>query len=367
VLYARQSFLIPAFSSAVFNAGIILVAVSLASTLSIHGLALGLAVGAILQILVQAPALRGLRYLPVIDLSHPGVRQVARLYLPVMLGMLASYALVVLDTNLAWKTGDDSVAAMAFATTLIQFPLGLVGAAASLAILPALTRLASSPVHAAEFEATLLQGLKLVVLLIVPISVVMVILREPLVSVLFERASFDARATERTALALLAYSPQLPFVVVDQLLIVAFYARKNTMTPVLVGVGGIGAYLLVAVATIERLGMPGLALANAVQNSAHAVVLYWLMARSLPALRQPSLLRFLCAIVVCAAGAAAATWLSAGWLSEYLQTGPALTRLLALAMAGGLGLATCVALLVLLRVPEVRQVAQLIRRVLRRR
>jgi putative peptidoglycan lipid II flippase len=366
VLYARQSFRIPAFSAALFNVGIILTAISLESTLSIHGLALGLAVGAILQILVQAPALRGLSYLPVIDLGHPGVRQVARLYLPVMLGMLASYALVVLDTNLAWRTGDDSVAAMAFATTLIQFPLGLVGAAASLAILPSLTRLASDLSQASAFEDTLLQGLKMVVLLIVPIAVVMVVLREPVVSILFERASFDARATVRTAQALLAYSPQLPFVVVDQLLIVAFYARKNTLTPVLVGVGGIGAYLLVAALTIEPLGMPGLALANAVQNSAHAVVLYWLMARSLPALRRPALLGFVGAILGCAVGAAAMTWLVAGWMSPYLGSGPILVRLGALAIAAGAGVLVYAGILVLLRVPEARQVRALLWRLIRR-
>src|SRR5438105_8158346 len=214
--------------------------------------------------------------------------------------MLASYAVVVIDTHLAWQTGADSVAAMAFATTLIQFPIGLVGAATSLAILPSLSRLALQIDERgdAEFVGMLVRGLKLVVLLIVPVAIVIVVLRQPLVSVLFQRFAFDQLATERTALALLAYSPQLPFVVVDQLLIVAYYARKQTRTPVLVGFAGIGVYLAVALATVDSLGMPGLALANAVQNSAHAVVLYVLLARSFRALRAPGLAAFVGTIAV---------------------------------------------------------------------
>ena len=229
--------------------------------------------------------------MPVIDLSHPGVRLVLRLYTPVFLGLIASYGVVMLDTNLAWRTGPESVADMAFATTLIQFPIGIVGAAASLAILPSLSRLASSEsaVDRDAFVPTLLEGLKMVLLLIVPVSAALVVLREPVVAVLFERLAFDAEATRRTALALLAYSPQLPFVVVDQLLIVAFYALKDTRTPVLVGVAGAGVYVVAAFALLSPLGMPGLALANAVQNSAHALILFWLLSRRFPSVASPAI------------------------------------------------------------------------------
>ena len=101
VLYARRSFALPAFAPAVYNAGIIASAVALALPFGIYGLTFGLAVGAAIQILVQLPAWRGLRYLPVIDLGHRGVRLVLRLYLPVFLGLIASYGVVMLDTNLA--------------------------------------------------------------------------------------------------------------------------------------------------------------------------------------------------------------------------------------------------------------------------
>jgi putative peptidoglycan lipid II flippase len=369
-LYAQRSFRITAIVAAVYNVGIIVAALALHQVISIYSLAVGLGLGALLQILVQVPALRRLRYQPFLfDLRHPGVRAVLRLYAPVFLGMLASYALVVIDTNLAWRTGEDSVAAMAFATTLIQFPIGLVGAAMSLAILPSLSRLAlqTDERGEAEFVGMLLRGLKLVVLLIVPIAVVMVVLREPLVAVLFQRFAFDQLATERTALALLAYSPQLPFVVVDQLLIVAYYARKQTRTPVLVGFAGIGVYLAVALTMVEPLGMPGLALANAVQNSVHAVVLYLLLARSYRALRSPGLVRFVGAIGVGGAFVALAALGAAGVLDQPLGSGPAVVRLALICGIGLASLAAYWACLRALRVREVDDVTTLLRRIVGRR
>ncbi|HEX9374223.1 MAG TPA: lipid II flippase MurJ, partial [Roseiflexaceae bacterium] len=364
VLYARRSFTLPALAPAIYNAGIIVAAIGLALPFGIYGLAFGLAVGATLQILIQLPAWRGLRYQPVIDLRHPGVRLVLRLYLPVFLGLIASYAVVMLDTNLAWRTGSESVADMAFATTLTQFPIGLVGAAASLAILPSLSRLASSEneIERAAFVPTLLQGLKMVLLLIVPVSVALVVLRQPVVALLFQRLAFDADATQRTALALLAYSPQLPFVVVDQLLIVAFYASKDTRTPVLVGVAGAGVYVLVALGLITPLGMPGLALANAVQNSVHAVVLFILLCRRYPTLADPSLAGFVLRVAASGLLTAAVIAVLASGLDGALDDPSPLQRLLALSVAAAPGIAAYALCLVLLRVRETGQILGLLRR-----
>jgi len=368
VLYARRSFTVTAIVAAVYNLGIIVAALALHNVLSIYSLAIGLGLGALLQIIVQIPALRGLGYRPSIDLRHPGVRQVLRLYAPVFVGMFASYAVVVIDTFLAWQTGTDSVAAMAFATTLIQFPIGLVGAATSLAILPSLSRLAlnTDADGEREFVGMLVRGLKLVVLLIVPVGVAMVVLREPLVAALFQRLAFDERATERTALALLAYSPQLPFVVVDQLLIVAYYARKETRTPVVVGFACIGVYLAVALVTFMPWGMAGLAFANAVQNSAHAVVLYCLLAGRYAVLRDAALARFLAAIATGGALSALATWFAAGELTAPLTTGGPIPRLATILLIGALALGVYWLCLRLLRVQELGEITDLARRLTRR-
>ena len=110
----------------------------------------------------------------------------------------------------------------------------------------------------------------------------LIALREPVVRLLFERQAFDAAATQATAEVFLFYSPQLPFAAVDQLLIFAFYARRNTVTPVLIGVVGIGIYVSSGLLLIGPLamGVNGLALANAIQTSLHAVILGYLLWRA---------------------------------------------------------------------------------------
>jgi len=158
-----------------------------------------------------------------------------------------------------------------------------VGSAVGFAVLPTLSRHATSAVVAGDasaYKATLAQGLRMVLVLIVPAAVGLAVLREPLVRLLFERGAFDAVATARTALAFLWYSPSIPFAAIDQVLIFAFYARKNTVTPVLVGVMGVGVYLAVALPLMPTVGMAGLVIANSAQWVAHALVLLALLWRA---------------------------------------------------------------------------------------
>jgi putative peptidoglycan lipid II flippase len=197
---------------------------------------------------------------------------------------------VVLDRNLASWTGEQSLAWMQFATTLIQFPLGLISAAISLAILPTLSRLASEPEGLTPFIETLSLGLRLVLVLIIPATVALFILAEPVVQLVFERGRFTAFDTQQTALALRLYLIGLPFAAIDQPLIFAFYARQNTLTPALAGLLGVGFYLVAALAPLlfRPLQMTDLVLANSIQLMGHALVMLWLVHR-MASLRQQGL------------------------------------------------------------------------------
>ncbi len=275
VLYAREIFTYPAFAAAAFNGGIIVCALLFTPWLGPLSLVLGVLAGAFIQMVLQTPGLRGLRIRPALRLGHPAVRRILRLYVPVLVGLVVSQVGVVIDRNLASQAGAGSMAVMRFGTTLIQLPLGLIGAAVSLAVLPTLSRYAAEPDGLGRFKDALAVGSKLIVLTILPATVGLTLLREPLVRLLLEYGVFDATATERTALAFLCYAPQLPFAALDQLFIFAFYARKNTLLPNLVGILTVEIYLMVALGLTNAFGheMAWLALANAVQNSAHGVIM----------------------------------------------------------------------------------------------
>jgi putative peptidoglycan lipid II flippase len=175
------------------------------------------------------------------------------------------------------------------------------------------------------------------------------------VAVLFERNAFQTTDTARTAAIFLFYSPMLPLTAVDYLLINAFYARQNARTPVLVGVVCVFIYLGVALATIGTLQARGLALANAVQNSSHALILLLLLRRALPGLRLgAALLPFLVRVVPAAAvvgGVVLVVWPMLSVLGGF--TG--------LAVAAVAACGVYVALLLGLGVSEARAVAAFIR------
>lgn len=283
VCYARRWYTFPAFSIALYNGGLIVTILTLQQRLGPSSLVVGALVGSILQFLAVAPGLRGIPLRLTFRPGHPAVRQMLRLYAPVAAGLVVTEIGVLIDRNLAWQTGVSSVAVMRLATTMIQLPLGLVATATSLAVLPVLARLADD---LAGFRQVLGVGLRLALLAIIPAGVFLVAFPAPVVRLLFQHGAFDASATRATADAFLLYAPQLPFVAIDQILVYAFYARKNTTTPMLVGLGGVGVYLASALLLIGpfQLGLAGLILANTIQNSLHAIVLLLLLIQSIGSL-----------------------------------------------------------------------------------
>jgi putative peptidoglycan lipid II flippase len=352
-LQSRGIHAFTALSAAAFNLGIVVAGLALAPRIGPSGLAVGVVVGAALQLAIQAVGLRGLplRF----EWRHPAVRRALRLYAPVAAGLVLSQVGIVVDRHLAWGTGEGSIALMRTATTLVQLPLGLVATALSFAVLPSLSR----AVEGEAFQRTLGFGVRLAVLLMVPTTVALVLLREPVLRLLFERGAFTPADTVLTGQAFAWYAPQMPFWAVDQLLIFAFYARRDTATPVLVGVGGTLLYLVVALAAVVPLGVFGLILANTLQNTAHCLVMYVLLARAGLGLGGQGIGALLARVLA----ASLAAWLAHAALVATLGPGPPapVENALWLATVGGSMAVAAVASLALLRTPELLALGALAR------
>ena len=281
VLYALHRVTVPSFAAAAYNAGIIVCALLLAPSFGVVGLVIGLLVGAAAQLALQLVGLRDQLPRLTLALGQPAVRRIMRLYAPVAAGLVVSSLVVVLDTRLASLTGEASLAAMRYATQVVQLPLGLVATALSFAVLPVLSRQGSTGAGGQVepgFRDTLALGIRAALVLITPMAVALMTLRAPVIALLYGYGAFGAQDVEVTGTALFYYAPQLPFVAVDQLLIAAFYALQNTKLPVLAGVACAGVYAVVAFATVQPMGMAGLVLANTVQHGAHAVILFGALA-----------------------------------------------------------------------------------------
>lgn len=281
VLYARRTFLLPAFAVAIFNAGIIVGAVFFHEQLHVTSLAVGMLIGAAGQVFLQLPGLRGLRYHPTLNLNHPVVRRMLWLYAPVAMGISFSIVGMLIDRWLA-SGFEKALGTMLYATTLIQFPLGLVASAISLAVLPTLSRMDAAS-DTESFRKTLAMGIKVVLLLVLPATLGLAVLNTPIIALLLEQGQFAEGDTAITATALLFYLPSLPAAAIDQLLIFTFYARKNTLAPNLVQGAAIGIYLLTALPLLAftHLGFLSLVIGNSAQWIGHALLMLWLLRRTM--------------------------------------------------------------------------------------
>lgn len=371
-LYALKEFGWPAFATVSYHLGIILGAL-VGSFLGEryfghYGLAIGVLVGALGEIALLIPGMRHQRfgYMFVLDFKHPALRRILRLYAPVSFSFFVSMALVFFDQFLATNTpcasfmtnlqncGEANFSAMKFATTLIQFPIGLVAAALSFAVLPTLTT------HVREgdlerFKGTLLLGFRLGLLLMIPAAAGLIVLQGPIVRTIFEHRSFTPQEAILTSVALQNYAYQLPFVAMDQLLIAAFYARKNTITPVVVLLVAILGYLAVALPFSQTIGMPALAFANTVQNSLHAIILLIVLRTVIGSIHIRQMLPTVLKIAVATAAMIAVAWglqMVLGHINLFsLDT--FLGQLLTLVVAGGSAVVVYFGTVLLLKVEEV--------------
>lgn len=388
LLYAAKKVVYPAFATGVYHVGVVVCGILVllgaarvvgvpigdvlhangtstgaeaARLLGSRGLAVGAVLGAVGEVALLFPGLRrlGAVWRPILDLRHPAVRQILRLYAPVAAGMVLSIAQQNVESYLIGRTPGGAAAnttALQSATTLVQFPVGLVAAALSFAVLPPLAAAASRGAMV-EFKRTLALGFRFGLLLMIPATVGLILLRVPIVELLFQHGACGHDCTVRNALALQNYAYQLPFLAVDQLLIAAFYARKNTLVPVLVGVVSIAFWLAVALPFAGTIGMPAIAFANTALNSGHALILLVLLTLSIGSLGMRDLLPGLARILVASAGlglvCAGLLWLLPRVLPSVFASTHFGAELLTVLVIGGAGTLTYFGLAVLLRIPEV--------------
>ena len=291
-LYALKRFALPAFTAVVFNLAMVGMAVWLGDRWGVHSMAVGLVVGSFLQVILQLPGLRDAHFHLSFDLRHPAFRRIGRLYLPILAGLAVDKVAELFSYRLASHTGPASLSWMTYSATIIQFPLGLIGTAISIAILPMLSRQTNNG-QPSRFRTTLAQGLRLVLALTVPATVGLWVLSVPLVKLVFEHGDFTSVDTLATVAALRFQLLGLVFAAVDQPLIFSFYARQDTWTPAMVGVVTVLLYVVVALGPtlFVPLTLNGLILANSFKWAAHALLMLFLLRRRMGGLAGEGLWR----------------------------------------------------------------------------
>jgi len=195
-----------------------------------------LASGAI-QLGVQMPSLLRLGFSPrfVFDFSHPALLQMGRLILPSLLGFAVMQINLLVDMTMGFWAGAGANSSLWYGNRLMQFPLGVFAIAMGTAVLPAVSRHTARE-ELEEAKKTLSFALRSIFFIIFPATVGLVVLRTPIVKLLFERGEFDAVSTLRTAFVLLCYTIGLFAYSGQKIIVTGFYSLKDTKTPMKVGI-----------------------------------------------------------------------------------------------------------------------------------
>ncbi|MGH2492095.1 MAG: murein biosynthesis integral membrane protein MurJ, partial [Candidatus Limnocylindria bacterium] len=279
VLQSYRQFLAGAIAPLVYNGVQILFALFASPFIGIHALAYGVVVGAAMMFLVQLPELtfRRTKYQLTFDLSHSGVREIFALAGPRTLSLGAVQLVFFVDTYLASGMREGSLTALNYAFQLMLLPLGVFSIAISAAVFPALSHYASLG-QAAKMRDALQQAIRWILFLTLPTAILMVVLRRPIVNLLFQYGEFGPDARELVQAAFLFYALGLAGHALIQILARAYYASRDTTTPVALTLISIGANVVLSVTLAPVFGINGLALANAIATLAEAALLLILLA-----------------------------------------------------------------------------------------
>jgi len=278
-------------------------------------LAVGVLVGGIFQFFLQVPQLvrRGMNFEFGISFTDPGVRRVASLMLPGFLGMGIAQINLLVDTIFANAKimPEGSLVSLYVADRVTELVLGGYAIAVATAILPMMAHQASAGDHEA-MKKTFGFALRIVSFITIPAAVGLVILREPIVQVLFQHGLFVAESTRLTARALLYYSMGLPAFATVKLIVPAFYSTQDTRTPVRVAVFTLLVNVLLNVIFLfyffPKLRNGGPALASALASYFNVLALFIVFRLRFGRLGTWDILGSMAKIAICSAAMGAICW-----------------------------------------------------------
>lgn len=295
VLNSFRHFAVPAFTPVLFNVLWILTLVFVCPRFGdspeerIYGVAWGILVAGVVQLVVQFPVLVRFGYRPRLsfDWRDPRIKRVLLLMGPAALAMGVVQINVLIDTVLAFFVGTWAPAALLFADTMVYLPLGIFATALGTVLLPTFSSQAAQA-DPEGMKRTLNLSIRQLMLVMVPAATGLVVLAHPIIRLLFQSGLFNANSTTQTARALIFYAPGLVVFGLYKVLVPVFYAKQDTRTPVRVAVWAVALNLVLNITFIvtwpREFKHAGLAFATVISSGFSCVMLGWLLHRRMGSL-----------------------------------------------------------------------------------
>lgn len=236
MLQSFRNFIIPALAPVVYNIGIIIGIIFLSSSYGLYAPVYGVVIGSLLFTVIQIPLVLayGYKHSWSFDFHFPGVKEVGKLIGPRTIGLAVSQIDTTVDLILSTLLGASAVTIFNFAQHLQQVPIGLFGASLAQAALPSLSGTWAKK-NSGEFKSILLSSFHQILFLVIPLSAILVVLRIPIVRLVFGASRFDWESTVLTGKTLAFFALSLFAQSLIQLLARGFYALHDSKTPVFIG------------------------------------------------------------------------------------------------------------------------------------
>lgn len=288
ILQSHRRFLIPATAPIFYNLGTIAGIFFLSSSLGIYSAAIGIVFGALLHLLVQLPFVKPLGFTLKFTLKpkNPGTKQIFRLMPPRTAALSLSQVERWVAVNLISTLSAGSLAIFNFARQLYVLPITLFGVSLGQAAFPMLSANAGSK-DKPQFINILSQSILQIFFFALPAGILILVLRIPLVRLVFGAHSFPWQATLLTAKALAFLSLSIAPQAANHLLTRAFHAKKNTRTPLIVSLVTITFFCIAAFVSTKKLeaGVLGITTALSLSNFLNFLILLSLINKKIGSLK----------------------------------------------------------------------------------
>ncbi len=276
-LFVARHYSTPAWTPAVMNFSFILCAILLGTRFDNPAWALvtGVWVGGLIQLAVLWFAMFrhiGL-VLPTLHLHLKSISRALWLLFPVILGQAAGEVNKLVDRFFALSLGEDTVLALYISNRLVQLPLSIFGVSVAVALLPALSKAYVSNKDD-EQQSLLSSGLRQAFFLTAPAAIALIVLRHPVIRLLFQRGEFGEEATNMAAGALLYAALGLVFFAFVKVMVQGFYARQSTRLPVIIASGCMILNIILNALLVGPMGYQGLALATSISYAVNFLILF---------------------------------------------------------------------------------------------
>lgn len=273
-----QRFVVPSLAPVFYNLGIIIGIIFLSRSFGIMGVAYGVVLGALMHVIIQLPQVfsLGFRFKFPPRFFHPGVKEIGKLMSVRTIGLAAEQINETVGVALASLASIGSVTYLTFAQHLQVVPIGLFGATLAQAALPVLSS-EKTRGKIEEFKITILTTFHQILFLTLPAAAILIVIRIPVVRLVFGASQFDWEATVLTGATLAFLAVGLAAQAVSLLLVRGFYALKDTKTPVIVSLTVVALNVVLSLYFIMflKLDVWSIGLANSISAIVSGVLLLW--------------------------------------------------------------------------------------------